>query len=69
MSIEDRELLSLFLEEAGERLERIQTAPWFTEKEPQSPVSIRRELHALKGASRMMGLTEMAAVCHRANSR
>ncbi len=66
MSIEDGELLSLFIEEASSRLERIQNDPWFTENDPQSPVGIRRELHALKGATRMMGLTELAELCHRA---
>lgn len=66
MSTEDRELLILFIEEAGSRLERIEKDPWWTEKGPPPPVGIRRELHALKGATRMMGLTDLAELCHRA---
>jgi chemotaxis protein histidine kinase CheA/CheY-like chemotaxis protein len=31
-----------------------------------APVKIRRELHALKGASRMMGFRQVAELCHRA---
>jgi chemotaxis protein histidine kinase CheA len=66
VSVDDRELLSLFIEEAGSRLERIENDTWLTEKDSQSPVEIRRELHALKGATRMMGLSKLADLCHRA---
>lgn len=34
------------------------------ELDDESPTQLRRELHALKGASRMMGLREIADACH-----
>ena len=34
--------------------------------EESAPVEVRRELHALKGASRMMGYRAVAELCHRA---
>ncbi len=60
------ELLPLFLEEAGSRLDRL--AALFIEAgaDPGAAVQVRRELHALKGAGRLMGLTEIADLCHRA---
>ena len=36
------------------------------DEDVDAPVQIRRELHALKGASRMMGFREVAELCHRA---
>jgi chemotaxis protein histidine kinase CheA/ActR/RegA family two-component response regulator len=36
------------------------------ESEGQPPTQLRRELHALKGAARMMGLREIAEACHEA---
>ena len=60
------ELLPLFLEEAGSRLDRL--AGLFNEasSDPGAAVQVRRELHALKGAGRLMGLSEIADLCHQA---
>ncbi|TFG39572.1 MAG: hypothetical protein E4H44_01825, partial [Candidatus Aminicenantes bacterium] len=60
------DLLPLFIEEAGGRLDRL--AALFDEaiEDPGAAVQVRRELHALKGAARLMGLTEIADLCHRA---
>lgn len=60
------ELLPLFLDEAGERLERLLDLVRGMGDDPATVVAVRRELHALKGASRMMGLRELSALCHRA---
>lgn len=58
------DLLPLFLGEAGERLERL--AGLLESVDDERAAAARRELHALKGASRMMGLTEVSELCHRA---
>jgi chemotaxis protein histidine kinase CheA/ActR/RegA family two-component response regulator len=60
------DLLPLFLEEAGSRLERLATLFELAADDPGAAVQVRRELHALKGAARLMGLTEVANLCHRA---
>jgi chemotaxis protein histidine kinase CheA/ActR/RegA family two-component response regulator len=62
--LKDPELLALFLEEAGDRLERIFELVAAMETDGQPPTQLRRELHALKGAARMMGLREIAEACH-----
>jgi chemotaxis protein histidine kinase CheA/CheY-like chemotaxis protein len=62
----NHELLPLFLDEAGERLERLLDLVQGMDGDPETVVAVRRELHALKGASRMMGLGELSALCHRA---
>lgn len=59
------DLLPLFLAEAHDRLERLQSlvaGDWSDERIR----GIRRELHTLKGSSRMMGLTAIAELCHEA---
>jgi len=60
------DLLPLFFEEAGARLDRL--AALFDEAttDPGAAVQVRRELHALKGAARLMGLSEVADLCHKA---
>jgi chemotaxis protein histidine kinase CheA/CheY-like chemotaxis protein len=60
------DLLPLFFEEAGSRLDRL--AILFDEaiRDPGAAVQVRRELHALKGAARLMGLSEVADLCHQA---
>ena len=60
------DLLPLFLDEARDRLERLETAVENLADDPDAAIPARRELHALKGASRMMGLRELAESCHRA---
>ncbi|MEX1309188.1 MAG: Hpt domain-containing protein, partial [Candidatus Sulfomarinibacteraceae bacterium] len=60
------DLLPLFLEEAGSRLDRLAVLIPQTDVDAAAGVQVRRELHALKGASRLMGLTEVADLCHQA---
>ncbi len=62
------DLLPLFLSEAIDRLDHLdqilgETVPAQGSEDWRSA---RRELHTLKGASRMMGLVEIAQVCHQA---
>lgn len=59
------DLLPLFLEEAGARLERLSGLLFRAGDDPGAAVQARRELHAVKGAARMMGLDEVAELCHR----
>jgi len=63
---DDDGLLELFFEEARERLDRVIGLVGRLETDGDAIVSLRRELHALKGASRMMGLSEISEACHRA---
>ncbi len=58
------DLMPLFLGEAGERLERL--AGLLESVDDERAAAARRELHALKGASRMMGLAEVSELCHHA---
>jgi chemotaxis protein histidine kinase CheA len=60
------DLLPLFLEEAGSRLDRLVALLGRAAEDPDAAVQVRRELHALKGASRMMGMGEVADLCHKA---
>ncbi len=62
------DLLPLFLAEAGDRLERLGPLIGAAGEDPEKLKQARRELHALKGASRMMGLADFSARCHRAES-
>jgi chemotaxis protein histidine kinase CheA/ActR/RegA family two-component response regulator len=63
---DDADLRDLFLEEARERLERVFDLVARVGSDEEAVVGLRRELHALKGASRMMGLGEISELCHRA---
>jgi len=47
-------------------LDRIQELVAGLEEDEQASTQLRRELHALKGASRMMGFREVAEACHMA---
>ncbi len=58
------DLLILFIGEAEERIERIVESIPGIGVDAQATDQIRRELHALKGAGRMMGLEQFAALCH-----
>jgi chemotaxis protein histidine kinase CheA len=62
----DGELLSLFLQEAGERLEEMRALLAGGGDGSELRLLLGRQLHALKGGSRMMGFTEVADLCHRA---
>lgn len=59
------DLLPLYLGEVGDRLETIDTLLGRIAEDGDAPRLIRRELHTLKGASRMMGFGEIADLCHR----
>ena len=54
------DLLPLFLSEAKERLERLTQLACEGELDADSARAARRELHALKGATRMMGMRELS---------
>ena len=56
--------MTLFLEEAADRVERLQELAASPFEDEAAWAQLRRELHALKGASRMMGLKTMAELCH-----
>ncbi len=63
---DDADLRKLFLEEARERLERVIDLVAKIGTDSDAIVGLRRQLHALKGASRMMGFKEISDQCHRA---
>lgn len=60
------DLLPLFLAEAAERLDRIGELARSLPADREAATRMRRELHALKGAARMMRLGEVSELCHRA---
>ena len=62
------DLLPLFLAEAAERLEKLGELISANGRDPDGVIQARRELHALKGAGRMMGLADFSLLCHRAES-
>jgi chemotaxis protein histidine kinase CheA len=61
----DDSLLPLFLAEARDRLDRLAGLLEGACDDEGCLIRARRELHALKGASRMMGMGEFSALCHR----
>ncbi len=66
MDAEFADLIPLFVEEARDRLERLATHVPLLDVDPQSAVEVKRELHTLKGAGRMMRIGELAELCHAA---
>jgi two-component system chemotaxis sensor kinase CheA len=60
------DLLQLFLEEARDRLLHLNAALVKPQPGDDDLRIARRELHALKGASRMLGLHDLSELCHRA---
>lgn len=63
----DRELLTLFVEEARELVPQIgnELRAWRTNpKEADHPDALQRALHTLKGSSRMAGQSELGDVVH-----
>ncbi len=62
----DADLILLFLDEARERLERIALLVDHADEDRGAAVEVQRELHAIKGASRMLGLAQLSELCHRA---
>ena len=67
MDPEFADLVPLFVAEARGRLERLAAlAPEFEESTAATAPEIRRELHTLKGAGRMLRLAPLAELCHAA---
>ena len=64
MDEERAELVAVFVEESRERLRRYADLLPALEVDPAGVVELRRELHTLKGAARMMELAEFAELCH-----
>lgn len=59
-----QDLLPLYLTEGRRRLERLlELVPRLGD--PESIAGVRRELHTLKGSSRMLKLSTLAELCHR----
>ncbi len=66
MAHDDAELILLFRDEARERLDRIASLVGRLGEDRDAAVEVQRELHAIKGASRMLGLSHLSELCHRA---
>lgn len=65
--IEDQELCQLFRAESQERLQKLDNGLLQLEQEPANTVLIEellREAHSLKGAARMLGLSELQELAH-----
>jgi chemotaxis protein histidine kinase CheA/ActR/RegA family two-component response regulator len=63
---DDSDLILLFSDEARERLDRIASLVGGGAEDRDAAVEVQRELHAIKGASRMLGLSHLSELCHRA---
>ena len=60
-----QELIPIFVEEVRDRLERLATlAPRLAEADEEAKASIKRELHTVKGAARMLQLGQIAEIAH-----
>jgi two-component system chemotaxis sensor kinase CheA len=65
--IEDKELRSLFKIESEERLQHLDSGLLRLEKTPSDPALLEelfREAHSLKGAARMLGLSDIQTLAH-----
>jgi len=60
------DLVPLFVEEARDRIERLATFVPQLEADSQAKVEVKRELHTLKGAGRMLRIAPLAELCHAA---
>ena len=58
------ELVPVFVAEARERLQRVADLVPALTRGPEALVEIKRELHTLKGAGRMMAIAPFAELCH-----
>ncbi|MEO7794784.1 MAG: ATP-binding protein, partial [Thermoanaerobaculia bacterium] len=58
------ELVPVFVAEARERLQRIADLVPALSRGPEALIEIKRELHTLKGAGRMMAIAPFAELCH-----
>ncbi|HEY2738461.1 MAG TPA: response regulator [Thermoanaerobaculia bacterium] len=66
MDPEFADLVPLFVEEARDRIERLATFLPQLDTEAQAAVEVKRELHTLKGAGRMLRLAALAELAHTA---
>ena len=66
MDPEFADLVPLFVEEARDRIERLATFVPQLDGDPQAKVEVKRELHTLKGAGRMLRIAPLAELCHAA---
>lgn len=66
MPVPDDDLLALFLAEAEERLAALAPLTARAAEDEEAAAEVRRQLHALKGAARMLGLAQVAETCHEA---
>ncbi|HWN43574.1 MAG TPA: response regulator [Thermoanaerobaculia bacterium] len=66
MNPEFADLVPLFVEEARDRIERLATFVPQMEGDAESVVEVKRELHTLKGAGRMLQIAPLAELCHAA---
>ncbi len=66
MDPEFADLVPLFVEEARDRIERLSSFVLRLETDGRAVVEIKRELHTLKGAGRMLRLGALAELCHAA---
>ncbi|HWM89313.1 MAG TPA: response regulator [Thermoanaerobaculia bacterium] len=66
MDPEFADLVPLFVEEARDRIERLATCVPQMEGDSQWSVEVKRELHTLKGAGRMLQIAPLAELCHAA---
>ncbi|MBF0396998.1 MAG: hybrid sensor histidine kinase/response regulator [Desulfobacterales bacterium] len=67
MMVEDKEIRDIFKVESADRLTRIMDGLLILDKDPSNMVVIEdifREAHSLKGAARMIGLTEVETISH-----
>jgi two-component system, chemotaxis family, sensor kinase CheA len=62
------DLVPVFVAEARGRLEKLATLVARLPEDPSTTREIRRELHTLKGAGRMLRLAAVAEVCHAAET-
>jgi len=60
------DLVPLFVEEARDRIERLAGCLPRLDADPQAMIEAKRELHTVKGASRMLQLGPIAELCHAA---
>ncbi|KAF3885379.1 MULTISPECIES: hybrid sensor histidine kinase/response regulator [Nostocales] len=67
MMIEDEELRSLYKEASAEHIQKIEAALLHLEKNPQDNAKLEgllREMHSLKGDSRMLGVKDAETLTH-----
>ena len=59
-----QELIPLFIDEVRDRLERLATLVPRLPEDEDARTQVKRELHTVKGAARMLQLGEIAELCH-----